>query len=240
MPLKKYFKEEQKIRLIAIGNEETKQKVDALTCYLVLQGNDYIDLKIPYGASKEECYPFDPEKRFEILSDSMGVGIRLTGHYEKHIKDDVVRIRHNNDLQLIHRRVEDRREAVLEIGYTKGRGRHRTFRQQWEKNIKILEQTEDLSKLPRFPKVKVNISMTGVGFMIKAPVSVADLCLLYINLDDGKPPVCTMTEVVWCSNDESDGRCMAGFQYLNILEADRKRIHKFVKTPPNKESAETT
>ena len=60
-----------------------------------------------------------------------------------------------------------------------------------------------------------------------------------INLDDGLPPVCTMTEVVWRSDDDSGGRCMAGFQFLNILEADMKRIRKFVKTPPAKESADS-
>ena len=48
-----------------------------------------------------------------------------------------------------------------------------------------------------------------------------------------------MTEVVWRSDDESAGRCMAGFQFLNILEADMKRIRKFVKTPPAKESADS-
>ncbi len=238
MPLKKYFQEEQKILLRALDGAEQGKKVDALTGYLKNQGTGYLDLSIPYGASRDEGYPFDPAKKFEILSDAMGVGIRLTGHFEKHLQNDVVRIKHNSDLKLIHRRVEERRNAVLEVGYTKGKGKLRSFRQQWQKNIKILENIKDPSKLPKFPRVDVNISMTGVGFKIKTPVEVADLCLLFINLGDGLPPVCTMTEVVWRSEEESGGRCMAGFQFLNILETDMKRIRKFVKTPPAKESTE--
>ena len=236
MPLKKYFKEEQKVFLRTLNNDSAGRRVDALTCFLKAQGNGYIDLTIPYGTNPDERYPFDPEKKIEILSDSMGVGIRLTGHFEKYLKNDIIRLQHNSDIQLIHRRVEERRAESLELGYTKGKGKLRSFRQQWEKNVKILENVKDSSKLPKFPKVKVDISMTGVGFKIKAPIAVSDLCLLFINLDDGLPPVCTMTEVVWCRDQETDGRCLAGFQYLNILESDCKRISKFVKKSAKKEA----
>jgi len=234
MPLKKYFKEGQKISLHTINGAEEEKMVDSLTCYLKVQGRGYVDLTVPYGSNQDESYPFDPKTKFEILSDSMGVGVRLTGHFEKQLKEDTIRVQHNSDLQLIHRRVEDRRQEVLELGYTKGKGKLRSFRQQWEKNVKILENIKDTSKLPTFPKVDVNISMTGVGFKVKTPIEIADLCLLFINLNDGKPPVCTMTEVVWRDEDESGGRCMAGFQYLNILDKDQKRIRKFVKTTPKK------
>ncbi|PLY00284.1 MAG: hypothetical protein C0623_07450 [Desulfuromonas sp.] len=230
MLLKKYLSEHQKIFIRALHEESEKERFDALTCYLISHEGNYLDLSIPYGASPEESYPFDAEKKLEIFSDSMGVGIRLTGRFEKYLQNGVVRILHNNDLQLIHRRIEERRSETLNLGYTKGKGKLRTFRKQWEKNTKILENLEDFSKLPQFPKVNVNISMTGVGFKIKTPIEVSDLCLLFIDLDDGKPPVCTMTEVVWRSEEESDGRCMAGFQFLNILENDRKRIKRFVRT----------
>jgi len=236
MPLKKYFKEEQKIFLRTLNDDSVGRRVDALTCFLKSQGKGYIDLSIPYGTNPDESYPFNTEKKVEILSDSMGVGIRLTGRFEKYLKNDIIRLQHNSDIQLIHRRVEDRRTEVLELGYTKGKGKLRSFRQQWEKNVQILENITDNSKLPKFPKVKVDISMTGVGFKIKAPISVSDLCLLFINLDDGRPPICTMTEVVWCSDQDTDGRCLAGFQYLNILESDCKRISRFVKKSVKKES----
>lgn len=229
MSLKKYLKEDQKIFLRTLNGDEEKERFDALTCYLKNQGSGYVELTTPYGTDSDESYPFDPEKKLEILSDSMGIGIRLTGRFDRYLKSNLIRIHHNNDLQLIHRRIEDRRSEVLELGYTKGKGKLRTFRQQWEKNVKILEEMEDLSKLPNFPKVNVNISMTGVGFKIKTPIEIADLCLLFINLNDGLPPVCTMTEVVWRDEEEADGRCMAGCQYLNILEQDRKRIRRFVR-----------
>ena len=234
MPLKKYFKEGQKISLHAISGKEDTQKIDAITCYLKIQGQGYVDLTLPYGSNPDENYPFYPETKYEILSDAMGVGVRLTGHFEKYLKSDLIRVRHNSDLQLIHRRVEDRRQEILELGYTKGKGKLRSFKQQWKKNTKILENIDTTANLPKFPQVNVNISMTGVGFKIKTPIEIADLCLLYINLNDGKPPVCTMTEVVWRAEEEKDGRCMAGFQYLNILEADRKRIQRFIKEKSRK------
>ena len=143
-----------------IDGASDQQQVDALTCYFKNQGSGYLDVSIPYGSNPDESYPFDPEKKFEILSDSMGIGIRLTGHFEKQLPNNIIRLRHNNDLQLIRRRIEERREELLELGYTKGKGKLKTFRQQWKKNVGILESLEDLSKLPKFPRVNVNISMT--------------------------------------------------------------------------------
>ncbi|PLX72931.1 MAG: hypothetical protein C0615_11525, partial [Desulfuromonas sp.] len=114
-------------------------------------------------------------------------------------------------------------------------GKLRSFQQQWQKNLQILQNTKDTSKLPKFPDIPVNISPTGVGFKVKTPVHIADLCLIYLDLKDGQPPICTMSEVVWRSDEEAKGRCMAGFQFLSILESDQKRILKLVKAPPKKE-----
>lgn len=225
MPLRKYFKEGQKISLKSLNTDNVKLRVDSLTCYLINMGRGYLDLNIPYGGDQAERYPFDPATNLEILSSSMGIGVRVTGQFEKYLSDNVIRVSHNSDLKLIRRRIEERCETVLELGYTKGKGKLKSFRQQWEKNISILGSNKAQAK---FPKLKANLSMTGIGFQIKTPLAVSDLCLLYVNLADGGPPVCAMSEVVWRSEDETNGRCLAGFQFLNILETDRNRISKFV------------
>ena len=59
---------------------------------------------------------------------------------------------------------------MLEVGLTKSQGKLLSFRRQWEKNSRALSQTTDMSKIPRFPRVNVNLSASGVGLMAKLPI----------------------------------------------------------------------
>lgn len=228
MPYSKYLKPGQKIMLRALAPETSAERFDALTVFLKGQGPNYFDLTLPYQLQEGEDYPFTPEMAFEILSDAMGLGIRLTGNFQSARDANQIRLTHNNDLQLIRRRTFRRRDTAIGLRYTKGRGTLRTFREQWEKNIQILNNGDNRSKLPDFPRCKVNLSAGGIRFAIKLPVAVADLCMLLLELPDGKPPVCALGEVAWLAEAGEENRCQAGMQFIQILEADRKRIEQFI------------
>ena len=115
MPLKKYMKAGQKLSLrVLTEGAESAGHLDALTGYLHGLGRETLDLKIPYRTSSEERYPFKEGMKFEIMTNSMGVGIQLTGTFEKMIGTGQIRIRHNNDLQMIRQEgfdIADHRES---------------------------------------------------------------------------------------------------------------------------------
>ena len=182
MPLKKYMKAGQKISLRVINEEsDGPAHLDALTTYLHGLGRQYLDLTIPYRTSAEERYPFRDGMTFEILTSAMGVGIQLTGTLEKVSGPDRIRIQHNNDVQMIRRRLAPRLDVNLEIGYTKSGGKLRTFRDQWKKYVRMIEQTDDLSKLPKVPRKKANISASGIGLMVAPPIEKSDIGMFLIN-----------------------------------------------------------
>ena len=228
MPYTKYLKSGQKILLRALAPPTAVERFEALTGYLQGQGPDYLDLLLPYQIKEGEGYPFSPEVTFEILADAMGLGIRLTGRFESAQDANQVRIKHNRDLQLIRRRSYRRRQANIGLLYTKGRGTLRSFREQWEKNVQILNSDRARAKLPEFPRTRVNLSGGGICFGVKLPATVADLCLLLLELPDGKPPVCALGEIIWLAEKAAGDRCQAGLQFLQILETDRKRIDQFI------------
>jgi hypothetical protein len=238
MPLRRYFKENQKITINSFDDGQAGSQTDALTCYLKTMGRSHLDLTLPYNTAPGEHYPFEQTKTLEIYTDANGLGICVTGTFEKYLGDKLMRVKHNSDLRMIQRRIEERCDITLDLGYTKGKGKLKTLREQWEKNTKTLASPDGQAKLPKFPQINANLSSTGIGFPIKAPVAKADLCLLYINLNDGGAPICILAEVVWHSEQQTNGRCMAGFQFLNILDSDRKRITKFVKTQMAEEAKE--
>jgi len=229
MRYSKYFKNGQKIFLRARPPASASGRVDALTVYFCEEGPDYFDLALPYGARGEESFPFSAGMSFEILSDALGLGVRLTGTIREKLGEETIRLQVNNDLQIFQRRLADRLDSMIGLRYTKGQGTLRTFRQQWEKNIRILQSTKDYSQVPAFPKARVNLSRSGIRFQIKAPVEVADLCLLLMRLEPHNAPICTLAEVVWLDEEETGERRTAGMQFLNILEEDQKRIEKYLR-----------
>lgn len=229
MPLKKYMKAGQKIALRVIpDSSEAPAHLDALTTYLFGLGRQTLDLTLPYRTAAEEHYPFKEGMQFEIMTNSMGVGIQLTGTLEKITGTNRIRIQHNNDLQMIKRRLAPRLDVNLEIGYTKSGGRLRSFREQWKKYVRMIEQTDDPSKLPKVPKKTANISASGIGLQVAPPIEKADIGMFLINLGDMGKPICALAEVIWKSSREEEGKFSVGFQFLNILTKDEKRIEAFV------------
>ena len=230
MPYSKYLKPGQKVLLRAHRPAAAKERFEALTAFVRELGPDHLDLTLPYRAREGEEYPFAPGMSFELLSDALGLGIRLTGAYQSSRGTSLIRLHHNRDLELIRRRYFKRRNATVGLRYTKGQGKLRTFRAQWEKNIRIIGSGKALDSLPNFPRCRVNLSGGGIRFALKMPAAIADLCLLLLELPDGKPPICALAEVVWLDEKEVEGRHLAGMQFLNILETDRKRIDQFIQS----------
>jgi c-di-GMP-binding flagellar brake protein YcgR len=221
----RYFKPGQKIFLRSLA-PATAGRLEALTVYFQEFGPDRFILALPYGARGGEQYPFSSEMSFQILSQTLGLGIRLTGTFLNQPEEDLISIKVHDDLQIYQHRVNRRMETTVGLRYTKGQGTLRSFREQWEKNIRILQGGQ--SRIPEFPPCQVNLSAGGIRFRIKAPVEIADLCLLLIDLGDSRVPLCILAEVVWIEEQISDGRRLAGLQFLNILEADQQRIAQFI------------
>lgn len=229
MPLKKYMKAGQKISLRVLPDaSEAPGHLDALTGYLSDLGRQTIDLTIPYRTPTEERYPFKEGMKFELMTNSMGVGIQLTGTLEKMTGTNRIRIRHNNDMQMIRRRLFPRLDAHIEIGYTRSGGKLRSFRGQWKKYVQLIAKTEDPAKLPKVPRKKVNISASGIGMLVAPPIETADIGLFLINLGVKEKPICALAEVIWKKDRDEDGKFMTGFQFLNIMDKDKKRIEEFV------------
>ena len=221
----RYFKSGQKVLLRSLAAEPGR--FEALTAFFKGGGADHFDLLLPYRAQGEESYPFAPGMPFEVLSEALGMGVRVTGSYAGPVGDDGVRLHLDSDLQIYKRRLAVRIDTDAGLRYTKGKGTLRSFHEQWAKNVEILR--ENKTRLPEFPRCQVNLSVGGVRFAINPPVEVADISLLLLELESGKPPICALAEVVWLEEKEVQGRRRVGMQFLNILQEDQERIAKFIR-----------
>ncbi len=229
MSYSRYFKSGQKVLLTATSADPMVGWTDSLTTYFQGGGNSYFDLTLPYGGTEDESFPFSADMPFVINSEAFGLGLKLSGKFSGRVGKDVVRINVAHDLQVFQRRNVPRIEVEAGVRYTKGRGTLRTFHQQWEKNVRILRSGQDLSKLKSFPRRPINLSAGGVRFDIKKPVEVADLCLVFIDLDgSASSPICALSEVVWTKETEDTERFTTGMRFVSLLDSDLKRLETFV------------
>lgn len=222
----RYFRPGQRILLRVL---EPQGRFEALIAAFHDSSSGCFDLTLTSQARAEENYPFTAGMPLELMSDHLGLGLRLTGRFQEQLAENRIRVELIGDLQVFQRRLYRRLDTSVGLRYTKGRGTLRSFREQWEKNLLILDKTQEFSRLPPFPRTRVNLSAGGIRFEVTPPVEVADLCLILLQMEPASRPICALTEVVWLKEPEDDRRRIAGMQFIGILEADQKRIEALIR-----------
>jgi hypothetical protein len=157
----------------------------------------------------------------------MGMGIKATASLLKTVDGNHITLKINHDLKMFQRRISQRFDCQLGIRFSRAAKTLQTMREIWEKNIKVLHSPEAPLVFDGFKSCRINISSGGIRLAIKPPADQGDLCLILINLEDGKPPICAIAETVWvCMQDESV--VTAGMRFINILSEDQQRIGDYI------------
>jgi len=223
----KYFKAGQKIQLKVF---DPSGHFDTLTVYFHDHGAGHLDLTLPYRSQEGEGYPFAEGMPLELATDALGMGARIRATFAGYApgKHDVIRANITGELQVFQRRTQRRVDVVAGMRFSRGQGTLRTFREQWRKNIDILQKANPTT-LPVFPESQVNLSSGGLRLLIKPPVEKADIFLVLLQLQKEEVPVCVLAEVVWIGHAKpGDDRLPAGMQFIGVVESDRRKIESFV------------
>ncbi len=228
MIYQRYFKAGQKLLLKAVEQSETEKRTDLLSATLQSGDDDLYILQLPYSEDATEQYPFAPEMPFEISSEALGLGIRVTGIFQRKIDGQRIAVKIQPNLQMFQRRASPRLDCRLGIRFTRGHGSLKALRETWNKNIKVLHGPNAPINLEGFNLCQVNISSGGIRFPMRPPVTIAELCLMLINLDDGKVPICTLAEIVWAHPERDENIFLSGMRFINILDEDQKRLERFI------------
>lgn len=227
MNYQRYFKSGQQLLLKALHDTEQNNYTELMSVFVVSVEEDSLVLSLPYGADAVNQYPFKEGLLFEITTEAMGLGVKTTGTFKKKIDGNQFSLQLNPDLQMFQRRISQRFDCKLGVRFSRAAKTLQTMREIWEKNIEVLHSPEAPIIFDGFKSCQINISSGGIRFSIKPPGNQGELCLVLVNLEDGKPPVCAIAEVVWvCMQDES--AVTAGMRFINILSEDQQRIDDFI------------
>jgi c-di-GMP-binding flagellar brake protein YcgR len=239
MQYKKYFKPGQRVILKTLASTALSDSNESFTTFLVRCEKDLFELSLPYRQHPQEI-PFEVETDFEVLSEAFGLGLRFMGRITDRAAQNVLRLRADGNLELYYRRRHRRVTASVGVLYSRAKGGLRSARENWNKTVKVLEGGKGLSQLPPFSTCRVNLSAGGVRFPVKMPVEVADLFLVFLDIEDGQSPICVLSEVVWVDTSAKEDTRVAGIRFINILDSDQKRIERFVRdqTPAGEDPSE--
>jgi len=229
MSLTRYFKPDQKVLLRRIDTSGPGEQFEALTAYVSEVGADSLDLEFPYRAEEEDIYPFERDQSFELKTISLGMGLKFRVNFVDRRGKNRVRFACGPNFQAFQQRPGPRIDIRIGLRFSRGEGEIGALRRLWEKNARLLHSGGKLTTLKDFRTCPVNISSGGMRFTSNADMSISDVCLVLVNLDDGTGPICALAEVVWSSQEEGSQLITTGMQFLNILEEDRKRIEDFIR-----------
>jgi len=227
MKYQRYFKPGQQLLLKTLSDIGTNGYAELMSVFIVaLEGNSLI-LSLPYGTDVTERSPLDKGLLFEITTEALGLGIKATGVFQKKITKNQFSVQLNPDLQMFQRRVSQRFDCKLGIRFSRAAKTLKTMREIWKKNIEVIHNPDAPPVFDGFKPCQVNISSGGIRFSIKPPGNQGELCLVLINLEDGKPPVCAIAQIIWaCMQDTST--VDIGTRFINILSEDQQRIDDFI------------
>ncbi len=100
-------------------------------------------------------------------------------------------------------------------------------------------QIQPVGKQKTFSASTEDVGMGGVSLMLPEPLERFDRCKISLELKDGETPVQCTGRCVWVIPSQerktSKKNFDTGFEFLDMDEFSRKRLHAFI-TPPTKNS----
>ena len=220
-----YFELNQEMLLRRFATAKQDSRVESCRATLASRDGSVFTLTL---RSVDSGPKFSSGDFVELHSDRFELGVRLTGICLD-CTDRQLRFEAHDDLELYYRRQFWRITLPVWHGMMRADQSSTPLYEVWEK-AQILRDDNDLDPSIHVEIVRqpLNLSAGGVRMELQTPVKLKDNCLLYLCLDDGKPTVCALCEIVWIESGESDATHMCGLRFSNLLEGDLKRIDRYV------------
>ena len=229
MSFGKYFNKGQKVFIKRLYSDEEPPAVDTITGYTMRSQPMQLDLALPYGSDAADSYPFEPEMKFVVMTDSKGMGLRLTASFVEKISSQDIRLEFEGDLEFISRRIYPRVDVNAWVGLKRSEGNLSDMRQLWREHLDQIKSGVSAAEFTEFNKYLVNLAGGGMRLPMQPPVKMAELVLVYLSIGDKQGIICGLAEVIWVGEEQNNGMQLGGLRFLKILEEDQARLDAVVK-----------
>jgi c-di-GMP-binding flagellar brake protein YcgR len=228
MSFGKYFKKGQKVFLKRLFSDEEPPAVDTITGYAMNSQPMQLDLALPYGSDAVDSYPFEPGMKFEVMTDSRGMGLCLTAAFVEKLSRQDIRLEFDGKLEFISRRSYQRVDVNAWVGMKRNESNLAEMTGLWREHMQQIKSGVSAAEFTEFDKYLVNLAGGGMRLPLQPPVNMAELILIYLSIGDKKGIICGLAEVIWVGEEQNNGQQLAGLRFLKILEEDQVRLDAVV------------
>jgi c-di-GMP-binding flagellar brake protein YcgR len=216
----KYFGRNQKVFLINISDERDESVYNSFTGKVLVCDEDKIILKTAYRLYSGEVLNLKTGMMFKLTTEAMGMGVQIKAELSELISPEELKLRPIGELSVYQRRQTPRVDTILPLLYVPQKSSLAAFQREWKRVISDLYRPN-----PPRPKLSsVDLNLSAGGTRLGLPNEPSHLSLLVIDLQDEKPPVCAVAELVWQQQDEEHSIIRCGHRFVEILKDDQERI----------------
>lgn len=216
----KYFGRNQKVFLINISEGRDETVYNSFTGKVVLCDEDRILLKTVYRLYSGELMNLKPGMQFKLTTESMGMGVQIRAELAEIISAEELKLRPLGELSVYQRRQTPRAEITLPLLYVPQKSSLAAFQREWKRVTSDLHKSDP--PRPKLNSTDLNLSTGGIRLDLANEPS--HLSLVVIGLEDEKPPVCAVAELVWKQKEEDQALVRCGHRFVEILKEDQERI----------------
>ncbi len=220
MSYERYFNRAQKVFLINISEDRDESVYNSFTGKILLCDDDRILLKTAYRLYSGEVLNLKPGMQFKLTTESMGMGVQIRAELTELISPEELKLRPLGDLSVYQRRQTPRADTTLPILYVPQKSSLAAFQREWKRVVSDLHKPDP----PRPKLISTDLNLSAGGVRLDLPNEPSPLSLLVIGLEDEKPPVCAVAELIWKQQDEDGSVIRCGHRFVEILKEDQERI----------------
>jgi len=220
----RFFPANQKVQLINMSQERSRDQFDSLSGNIVSFSGDTIDVQVPYSTGQIIAADKIRNTTYKIITDSFGIGLQIAADLVSISPDNHLRLRLISALEGFKRTSMPRIDSTINVYHLREES---TLSSCKSKFIQLVEhQKKGLPFDFALQEKPVNVSASGIRFVTESADKSAPLALCVLDLADGQSPVCAVAETTWQRRNGST--LFSGHRFITILKSDQQRISRYV------------
>jgi hypothetical protein len=207
-----------------MSQEQNRDQFDSLSGTIVDYNDDIINLHVPYSTGQLISADLMRIMSFKIIGELCGVGLQITADLIKITNDSILCLRLNSALEAFKRFEMPRIDSTFNVFHHREDTTLSTCKSKFHELVEREKKGLPLNIM--FRENQVNVSASGIRIVTEAVEKSFPLALCALDLGDGKPPVCAITETAWIRRFGPG--TVSGHRFLTILKSDQERISRYV------------
>lgn len=231
----KYFGRQQKVFLINISEERDTTVYNSFTGRVLLCNDAHILLKTAYRLFSNDQGDLRPGMQFKLTTEALGMGVQLRAELIEVVSPEELRLRPLGDLSVYQRRQSPRADLTLPLLLVPQKSSLASFQREWRRVVQDLHSPVP----PRLKLAETELNLSAGGFRIELSGEPSHLALAVIDLQDSKPLICAVAELVWHERNEEQARVVCGHRFVEILKEDQERLVTLIRKNAGSPAAQT-